>query len=93
MDSVERKKAKEKLLELDKAVTCYQTNKYLMVWHEDGSMYILTHCYYEQDEEWIYVIPEHGDPLLFHQDDVKLVLHPMFCPDHLGIEQDPQAEG
>jgi len=73
---MDRSIAKKRLAALDETITAHQINRQLTVWHDDGSHFLFTCCYFEVEGPYLFVIPEHHTPMLFHTDEVKFMLGP-----------------
>ena len=65
-----KKEIRDKLEELDRTVTAYDTNKQLIVIHGDGSIFYFSNCYFELYNKCLLVIPEHQLATAFHLEEV-----------------------
>lgn len=71
-----RKIALERMTTLETTITAMQTDKSIMVWHDDGSIFKYSCCYFEEMGDYLIVIPEHHEPSVFHKDEIEWVIDP-----------------
>lgn len=57
--------ARKVLRDINSKTTAHDTTKKLSVVHGDGSVFFFSCCYYEIEDNWLFVISEHVEPQMF----------------------------